>query len=190
MRRMVTTSDADLARRMLERDEAALRDAIRLYGGFVNGMARRVLQDQTLAEEVAQDAFVSLWRRPGAYDPERGSLKTFLMTIARNKAIDLVRREEAVKRTKEALMNDFEGADTTTRFDTETTERAEIVSALQQLPALQREALVLAYYGGRTYREVAEELQTPEGTVKTRMRDGMIKLRKLVMEAREEAQDE
>jgi len=183
-------ADADLARRLMARDETALREAIRLYGGIVNGMARRVLADPTLAEEVAQDAFLSLWRRPGAFDPERGTLKTFLTSIARNKAIDLVRKEETLKRTKESLFQEVKGTGDTAAFQERVDTRSEIFSALGQLPPSQREAIVLAYFGGRTYREVADELATPEGTVKTRMRDGLIKLRKLVSDAREGVGDE
>lgn len=185
-----TVADADLARRLMARDESALREVIRLYGGIVNGMARRVLTDPNLAEEVAQDAFVTLWRRPGAFDPARGSLKTFLTSIARNKAIDLVRKEETVKRTKESLFQEASGGPDVVAFQDDVDTRSEIFGALQQLPAPQREAIVLAYFGGRTYREVADELAMPEGTVKTRMRDGLTKLRKLVAESREVADDE
>lgn len=183
-------ADAELARRLMARDESALREVIRQYGGIVNGMARRVLADPTLAEEVAQDAFLSLWRRPGAFDPERGTLKTFLTSIARNKAIDLVRKEETLKRTRESLFQEVKGAEKTISFQRHVDDRTEILAALHRLPAQQREAIVLAYFGGRTYREVAEELSAPEGTVKTRMRDGLIKLRKLVTEGREEVGDE
>ena len=183
-------ADAELAGRLMARDESALREAIRLYGGIVNGMARRVLTDPNLAEEVAQDAFLSLWRRPGAFDPERGTLKTFLTSIARNKAIDLVRKEETLKRTKESLFQEIKSADRTVAFQDEVDTRSEIFGALKDLSPSQREAIVLAYFGGRTYREVADELDTPEGTVKTRMRDGLIRLRKLVTESREGANDE
>lgn len=185
-----TVADAELAQRLMARDESALREAISLYGGIVNGMARRVLADPTLAEEVAQDAFLSLWRRPGAFDPDRGSLKTFLTSIARNKAIDLVRKEETLKRTKDSLLQEVKGAETTVSFQHHVEDHTEVLAALHRLPVQQREAIVLAYFGGRTYREVAEELSTPEGTVKTRMRDGLIKLRKLVTEGREEVGDE
>jgi len=189
-RNVSTVGDAELARRLMARDEGALREVIRLYGGIVNGMARRVLVDPTLAEEVAQDAFLSLWRRPGAFDPDRGSLKTFLTSIARNKAIDLVRKEETLKRTKESLFQEVKGAEKTVAFQERVDTRSEIFTALHQLPAPQREAIVLAYFGGRTYREVADELAAPEGTVKTRMRDGLIKLRMLVSDPREGAADE
>src|SRR5918997_3600418 len=103
----VEATDAELAARMMERDESALREVIRQFGGIVNGMARRVLADASLAEEVAQDTFIALWRRPGSFDPERGTLKAFLTSVARNKAIDLVRREESLKRTKRSLLDEM-----------------------------------------------------------------------------------
>src|SRR3712207_122820 len=98
--------DSGLAKRLLERDESALRLAIDLYGEVVFGMARRVLVDRTLAEEVAQDTFLALWRRPGAYDPSRGTLQAFLAGVARNKAIDAVRKEESARRTRNALIEE------------------------------------------------------------------------------------
>lgn len=174
----------------MERDEQALREVIELYGGIVNGMARRVLTDASLAEEVAQDAFVALWRRPGSFDPERGSLKTFLTSVARNKAIDLVRREESVKRTRESLAAEMAAAPASVAFEEEVQGRSTIVNALQQLPEGQREAIALAYYGGRTYRDVALELGIPEGTAKTRMRDGLTKLRGLLADSPRKTEDD
>lgn len=182
-------TDAGLAARLMARDERALREVIRLYGPSVNGMARRVIVDPTLAEEVAQDAFVALWRRPGAFDPARGRLESFLCGIARNKAIDLVRREEALKRTRVALMTDMESLVEEADLEDRAGVRTDVSAALKQLSPVQREAIGLAFYGGRTYRAVARELGVPEGTVKTRMRDGMIKLRSLLKE-REEVGDE
>lgn len=187
---MAAETDAELAARLMERDEKALREVMRLYGGIVNGMARRVLADPTLAEEVAQDAFVALWRRPGAFDPERGSLKSFLTSVARNKAIDLVRREESVRRTKQSLLAEAGTAPTASAFEDDVHGRATIVTAMQQLPETQREAIALAYFGGRTYRDVAVELGIPEGTAKTRMRDGLTKLRALLAAPTEKKADD
>lgn len=172
--------DAELADRLLARDETALRQAIDLFGGVVNGMARRVLAEPTMAEEVAQDTFLALWRRPGAFDPARGSLQGFLLGIARNKAIDMVRREESLRRTRDALAAEEEVASKEVSPAEGIDERHSIKAALAQLSGVQREALVLAYFGGRTYREVAKELQIPEGTAKTRLRDGLIKMRELM----------
>jgi RNA polymerase sigma-70 factor, ECF subfamily len=175
---MTTATDAELAQRLLERDDTALRAVIDAHGPYVLGMARRVLVDATLAEEVAQDTFVALWRRPGAFDPDRAPLRAFLLGVARNKAIDLVRKESSRRRTTETLMAEAEAAvptsdDSIDRVDTKLSLRR----AMAGLTQLQREALTLAYFGGRTYREVAEELGIPEGTAKTRLRDGLNQLR-------------
>jgi RNA polymerase sigma-70 factor (ECF subfamily) len=169
-----------LAERLLARDESALREVISTFGGVVLGMARRVLADPNLAEEVAQDTFVAMWRRPGAFDPTRGSLQGFLAGVARNKAIDLVRREEALRRAKDSLAAETRVASKVDISDESVDERQAIGTALRQLSDVQREAIVLAYFGGRTYREVADELGIPEGTAKTRLRDGLIRLREVM----------
>ena len=173
-------SAAQLTMRLYARDETALGEAIAIYGSGVYGMARKVVAEPTFAEEVAQDTFLALWRRPGAYDPGRGSLKTFLLGIARNKAIDLVRREEVLRRTKDSLAREAEIWPTMESPTEGMGERQDVRNALLQLSSAQREVIVLAYFGGRTYREVASELGIPEGTVKTRVRDGLSKLRGLI----------
>jgi RNA polymerase sigma-70 factor, ECF subfamily len=177
--------DADLddatIRRLLEGDEQALREVIAAYGGVVLGMARRIVVEPSLAEEVAQDTFVALWRRPGAFDPERGTLRTFLLGMARNKAVDLVRREVSRRRSAEAVLVEAERASESMGGNEsigEIENREDLRAALGGLSRAQREAIFLAYFGGRTYREVAEELDIPEGTVKTRIRDGLHKLRR------------
>ncbi len=182
---MERKDDVQLADRLLSRDEAALREVIKIYGGAVNGMARRVITAPHLAEEVAQDTFLALWRRPGAFDPQRGSLQAFLLGVARNKAIDLVRKEESLRRTKDALSAEAESSFSTAPSEPGFEEREEVREALQQLSDVQREALVLAYFGGRTYREVAVELGIPEGTAKTRLRDGLTKMKQLMNTTRE-----
>ncbi len=173
--------DADLVEGLLARDEAAMREVISVYGGAVYGMARRVVAEPTLAQEVAQDVFVALWRRPGAFDAERGNLRSFLLGVAHNKAVDLVRREEAHKRARESLMADFDSKDETEGGVEGIADAQDIRRSLQTLSVEQREAIVLAYFGGRTYREVALELGIPEGTAKTRLRDGMRKLKVLLV---------
>lgn len=183
---MVRQDDTKVAARLLARDEGALREAITAYGNLVHGMARRVLGEPSLAEEVAQDTFLALWRRPGAFDPERGSLLSFLLAVARNKAIDLVRKEESRRRRADALIAESKvpgrtvGDGEANRID----ERNEVKEALAKLSNVQREAIVLAYFGGRTYREVAVELGIPEGTAKTRLRDGLSRLRELMSTSR------
>lgn len=177
---MERRDDAELAERLLARDETALRTVIERYGSVVHGVARRVIAETTLAEEVAQDTFLALWRRPGAFDPQRGSLQTFLASVARNKAVDLVRREDSMRRRADALIAEAQTSPTSEAPAAGVDERHEVVAALRQLTEPQREALVLAYFGGRTYREVATELDIPEGTAKTRMRDGLKRLRELM----------
>ena len=177
---MERMADADIAQRLLARDEEALKVVIDRFGPLVHGIATRIITEPTHAEEVAQDTFLALWRRPGAFDPQRGNLQTFLLGVARNKAIDLVRREESRRRTRDSLMNETEMNPTQLGPETGLEERQEVRAALAQLSEVQREALVLAYFGGRTYREVAQELDIPEGTAKTRLRDGLSKMRQLM----------
>ena len=174
-----------LMERLLVRDEAALREVIDDYGGVVYGMARRVLAEPTLAEEVAQDTFMALWRRPGAYDPGRGSLQSFLLGVARNKAVDIVRKEESMRRTRDSLVSELQVTPSSYESGDRVEERDEVRGALASLSDVQREAIVLAYFGGRTYREVAVELGIPEGTAKTRLRDGLVKLRDVLSRAKE-----
>jgi RNA polymerase sigma-70 factor (ECF subfamily) len=173
---MHSTAEARLLERLLRRDENALREVIDQHGPAVLGMSRRILGDPARAEEIAQDTFVALWRRPGAFDPDRGKLRNFLLGVARNKSVDLVRKEEAARRrTVDLLPVPALNLD---RLETDAADdRATISSALSTLSPVQREAIVLAYFGGLTYREVAGRLGIPEGTAKTRLRDALTRLR-------------
>jgi RNA polymerase sigma-70 factor, ECF subfamily len=181
---MPDRSQAGLVERLLARDNSALSEVIASHGAAVYGMARRVVRDPTMAEEVAQETFLALWRRPASFDSERGSLRVFLVGVARNKAVDLVRREERLRRTKESLLAE---AQSTSSAASEPIEgRQDMRAALESLSAVQQEAIVLAYFGGRTYREVAQELGIPEGTAKTRLRDGLIKLREVMRSTKEQ----
>jgi RNA polymerase sigma-70 factor, ECF subfamily len=172
--------DLDLVEGLLARDEGRLREAIAVYGPAVYGMARRVLAEPGMAEEVAQDTFLALWRRPGAFNPERGSLKSFLVAVARNKAIDMVRKQAALRRAHDELLAEFSSEMDGPTIDLD--EAADVRQSLKKISPEQREAIVLAYFGGRTYREVASELSIPEGTAKTRLRDGLRKLREAMTE--------
>lgn len=174
------TSNAGTFPQPFEHDEGTLREAISAYGDAVYGMAHRIVAEPMLAEEVTQDTFLALWRQPAAYDPARGSLKAFLLGVARNKGVDLVRREEALRRMKESLGREAETEVTPTSAVEGLEQRLEMCDALAQLSSAQREAIVLAYFGGRTYREMAKELGIPEGTAKTRVRDGLAKLGSLI----------
>ena len=155
-----------------------MREAIDRFGPAVLGIARWLLKDEGLAEEAAQDTFVSLWKKPDAVNLERGTLMGFLTGVARHKAIDRIRSAETWRRNTasmvEALDDMPRSVDTTVTIE----DRDLLVTALSRLSKPQREAIVLAYLGGRTYREVATELGIPEGTAKTRLRDGLIALRR------------
>jgi RNA polymerase sigma factor (sigma-70 family) len=158
-----------------------LRELVEEFGPLIYTVARRIVADPALAEEVAQDTFVLVWRRPEAFDPARGSLQAWLLGVAHNKAIDLVRREQSRRRTVEALLAEAESGEVAEDERLEGIEaRQGLQTALRLLPPPQREAVVLAYFGGRTYREVAVELGIPEGTAKTRLRDGLARLRHLM----------
>jgi RNA polymerase sigma-70 factor, ECF subfamily len=182
---MDRTVDAEIAERLLERDEEALRQVMATHGPIVLAMARKVVAEPSLAEEVAQDTFVALWRRPGASDPLIGSLQGFLLGIARNKGIDLVRREEALRRTRDSLLAEAAAASRIESGTEQVEERQRVKAALEGLSSVQREAIVLAFFGGRTYREVARELDIPEGTAKTRLRDGLMRLKQLIGSGKE-----
>ena len=172
---MDRTTDAELLRRIARRDEGALREVVDRYGPVVFGAARWLVRDEGIAEEVAQDAFVTLWKKPTAVDPAKGNLRSFLTGVTKHKAIDRIRSAEAHDRhlggaaaTSPPITPDIGDV---------VAERSALVHALERLSPVQREALVLAYLGGRTYKEVAQELAIPEGTAKTRLRDGLTALR-------------
>jgi RNA polymerase sigma-70 factor (ECF subfamily) len=173
-----TGTDALLVRAICEGDESGLRAAVAKYGAYVHGIALQVLRHPMLAEEVAQDTFVMLWRKPGSYDPHRGSLKAFLTAVARNKAIDGVRREQAIRKKESLVAETTSWLETTMPTDpSDGLDGIGIRTALNSLPRLKKEALFLAYFRGLTYREVSEVLDIPEGTAKTRIRDALIHLR-------------
>ena len=159
--------------RLVARDPSALSDLYDQFGSYVFGLAARVIGDRHAAEDVTQEVFLSLWERPEAFEPARGRLRTFLGTLAHRRAVDVVRREEARRRRAAR-----EAATATPIPDVGELAMA-IVSAEQvraevnRLPSEQRAAIELAYFGGRTYRQVAEELGIPEGTAKSRMRLGL-----------------
>jgi len=141
------------------------------------GLIRRIVRDPALAEEVTQDALVEVWRTAARFDKERGSAVGWILAIAHHRAVDCVRAEQAAadreRRTSTASVPfDEVVAEVTARLEQQAVRRC-----LQALTSIQREAILLAYYGGLTYRDVAERLGAALPTVKTRMRDGLIRLR-------------
>ena len=161
-------------------DETALGDLYDRYAAFVHGLALRVLRDRGAAEDVTQDVFVAMWENPHRFDASRGTLRSFLGTLTHRRSVDLVRREEARRRRE--LRTSMEPqvhpdlADSALRgFASE-----RVRAALAVLPPAQREALELAYFHGRTYRQVADDLGIPEGTAKSRLRLGLQRIAELL----------
>jgi len=159
-------------------DESALEALYRRYAGLVYTLALRIVGDGELAREVLQDSFLRAWAGRDAYDPARGRVAWWLMGIARNRAIDLLRSRphQARLRERERLtidLSDPASADIPNAVGL----RRAVTSALQALSGIQREAIELAYYGGLTQSEIARELNEPLGTIKSRTRDAMERLR-------------
>jgi RNA polymerase sigma-70 factor (ECF subfamily) len=158
-------------------DEEALAEAFRRHGGAVFGVARRILRDDDKARDVAHDAFVRLWYEPERYDPERGTLRTYLLNHAHSRAVDRLRserrrdlREEEDARRAPTMTDDVE------LKVWDMTLAAHVREAMDELPEEERRAIEVAYFGGRTYRETAVLLGEPEGTVKSRIRSGLRRL--------------
>jgi RNA polymerase sigma-70 factor (ECF subfamily) len=160
-------------------DSNAYEDLYKRVSAPVYGMVVRVLRDRAQSQEVAQEALLQVWREATRYDEKQGSALAWVMTIAHRRAVDRVRSEEsAVRRNGRMAMREVEVAFDSVAEDVEQQlDREAVLGCLAALTELQREAVNLAYYGGHTYLQVAEQLAVPLGTVKTRIRDGLIRLR-------------
>ena len=159
-------------------DESALAALYDLMGASVHGMARRVIRDPSRAEEVTQEVFLQAWQTAARFDPERGSAKSWLLTLAHRRAVDAVRRDQSAS-DREKSYDWSPGVDHDSVVETVTVnlEHEQVRRCLSSLTDLQRESITLAYYQGYTYAEVATMLDANPATVKTRMRDGLVRLR-------------
>ncbi|MGW7339460.1 sigma-70 family RNA polymerase sigma factor [Streptomyces sp. NPDC054808] len=155
---------------------AVVYDAV---AGSVLGVARAVLRDQAQSEEVAQEVLVEVWRTAPRYRPERGTVVNWILTLAHRRAVDRVRSVEAAaaRDHRAALLDRTPEYDEVTEQVETRLEREQVRRCLRTLTEIQRQSVNLAYYRGLTYRQVAEALALPLGTVKTRLRDGLIRLR-------------
>lgn len=169
----------DLLRNVVLGDTEAFEAVYERVSGPVYGLVRRVLRDLAQAEEVTQEVLLIVWREASRFDEGQGSAMSWIMTIAHRRAVDRVRSEQSLRARNECgaqrdVQPSFDevSEDVLARLD-----REAVRQALSVLSPMQRESVTMAYYGGHTYREVAELLQVPVGTVKTRIRDGLVRMR-------------
>jgi len=177
-------SDARLVVAIARFHEEALAEAYRRHGGAVFALANRLLGDRALAEEVVQEVFVRLWDDPDRFDADRGSLRSFLLANAHGRSVDLIRSETSRRRREErdARLTAESGYDVEHEvWDLALAEQ--VRSALGTLSVGERTAIELAYFEGHTYREVARLLHEPEGTIKSRIRAGLVRLRASLADA-------
>lgn len=175
-------ADDQLVRRIVDGDQVALGALYDRYGRPAYSLARRICADDGLAEDVVQEVFLAFWRNPERFDPDRGLFGTWLLTLVHHKSVDAVRRESAIRRRTVPASEDGDdwsappgpGAD---QAALGAIVAGQVRDALGQLPAEQRQAIALAYYGGYTQREVATLTGVPLGTVKSRMFTGVQRLR-------------
>ncbi|MCH8346117.1 MAG: sigma-70 family RNA polymerase sigma factor [Chloroflexi bacterium] len=175
--------DEELMRRLFHKDKQAFEAIFDRYGDLVYSTALRVLRDAHLAEDISQEIFVRLWRKPESYVAERGRFLTWLISVTRNRAVDEIRSRGRRLRHETASPEEQEreipaGEANDPALNAQLAEQARTVrAALTELPPEQRQVIELAYFGGLTQQEISDQLDQPLGTVKTRIRLGMQKLR-------------
>jgi RNA polymerase sigma-70 factor (ECF subfamily) len=184
MQEIAEVSDAQLVTSIARYSEVALAEVYRRHGGAVYGLARRVLNNPTEAEDVTQEVFLRLWNQPDRFDPTRGSLRSFLLAQSHARAVDAIRSLNS-RRARE-VRDSHRTATAEYDMQHEVWDLAladQVANALGELPDEERRVIELAYYEGHTYVEVAELLGQPEGTVKSRIRNGMRRMRASLVEA-------
>jgi RNA polymerase sigma-70 factor (ECF subfamily) len=170
--------DGALVAAITRRDEAAMAEAMRRHREPVLAFARRLVGDSSRAEEISQEVFLRLWERSSRFDTQRGSLRAFLLAITHGRALDVLRSDAArqSREQRDARRTTPAAVGVEAEIVAQTVAGA-LRDALAQLPAAERQALELAYFGGHSYRTVAQMLNEPEGTIKGRIRSGLAKLR-------------
>lgn len=181
-----TASDASLAMAVARWEEDALAEVYRRHARSLLGLANRLLGDARASEDVVQEVFVRFWHRPDRFDPDRGSLRAFLAAETHGRSIDLVRAESSRrKREGEEAASPRLGASIEHEF-IEGAVAAQVRRAVADLPIEEKQAVELAYFGGLTYKEVADALTEPEGTVKSRIRRALARLHQDLIGVRQE----
>ncbi|MGI9084745.1 MAG: ECF RNA polymerase sigma factor SigK [Aeromicrobium sp.] len=173
-----TVDLSDLLIRVARGDEASFAKLYDALGPAVYGLARRVIRDPARAEEVAQEVFLQVWQTAARFDPERGRAKSWVLTLAHRRAVDAVRHDQAAT-NRENSYDWTSGPDYDEVNETVTVrlEHEQVRRCMEGLTDLQREAINLAYYQGYTYAQCATVLDANTSTIKTRMRDGLVRLR-------------
>ena len=173
--------DAALLVRISERDEQAIEALHERYSGPLYSLAYQVTGGDRFAQDVVQEVFVAVWKNAGRFDPTRGSLSSWLFSLARHKAIDLVRREANVRRhTADVDLELEEAVDDVDQEAWLRVRRDAVRAAIAELPEAQRTAVEMAFFGGLTHVEVSEALGIPLGTAKTRIRTALMRLRDIL----------
>jgi len=177
-------SDAALVVAIGRWREDALAEVYRRHAGASYALARRLLNDKELAEEILQEVFLRLWNTPERFDSERGSLRSYLLAQTHGRSVDLLRSETSRRRREERDARESPGiGDDIEREVIDLTVSEKVKEVVAALPIDERKAIELAYFGGHTYRQVAVMLEAPEGTVKSRIRSGLRRLRNDLAEA-------
>lgn len=185
-------SDTELVRLICNGDESALDLVVRIYGGPVNALCKRICNDELEASGVVSEVFWELWRNASQFQPDRGTLRSYLLTMARSRALDRYRSVSSLQRKQHKFMEwatdrvaDFTSSESPDTQPLNVEKTKEVHSALDKLPQLQRQTLLLAFFDGLSHREVSQHLGVPLGSVKTHIRNGLRKLRHLLASLRE-----
>lgn len=175
-----TLSDAELVARLVLQDDAAMAAFYDRFSPLVHAIARRMLRDPQAAEDLTEDVFVECWRRAATYAAERGSVATWVATITRSRGIDRLRRRRQDLQGDQVLESLPDAGDSPADAVVDSDEARRVAEALRGLSPEQRSALELAYFDGLSHQEIARTLARPLGTIKTHIRQGLIRLRDML----------
>ncbi|NND85235.1 MAG: sigma-70 family RNA polymerase sigma factor [Acidimicrobiia bacterium] len=172
-----THTDHELAERLRNGDATAITESHSLHQAAIFSAARSILRDREAAFDVTQDVMTHLWQQPEKFDPDRGSLRTYLLARTRSRALDIVRSETSRKRRESRVKGDHRTEAGVDEMVVDAATAEQLRGRLSSLKDSEREAISLAFFGDMSYRQVAERLGIPEGTAKSRIRAGLANLR-------------